>query len=152
VDWTEAQRRAKECGNHEAQVWTDWAIGNGFNPPPANMPYPNPFSRHNWEGRVESVDGTDDKEVPENSFVFLLAGGDSGQDWDGYSAGVALIEDGRWICWYTDWGPTGDGFSCDAYDGDATIYVATDPREFQKKALGSEGRMLCGWALTSDLP
>ena len=37
--------------------------------------------------------------------------------WDGEAAAIVLLTDGRFCAWHSFWGPTGSGFSEDAYGG-----------------------------------
>lgn len=44
-------------------------------------------------------------------------------DWDGSCGCIVLMQDGRYVTWESSWGPTGDGFSVDAYGGDADVHI-----------------------------
>lgn len=87
-----------------------------------------PWNRGSWHGRIISVDGTEDSDgIAHWSCVrSVIAWGQSREDaWDGECAGVVQLCDGRFISWESSWGPTGSGFSCDAYGGDADVFVAS---------------------------
>jgi hypothetical protein len=133
------------------QIWNIWVTELGIDEDP-KLPSESPFSRGDWSGEVVSLDDAEDSFVSEDSLYRVLVSGESAPDWDGESCGIALINDGRWIAWVSSWGPTGSGFSRDAYGGNATIYVANSPEILRQRALGSEGRMLCGIPYQSDLP
>lgn len=107
-------------------------------------PRVHPFSRCGWRGRLQSVDGTPAHDFHEDDPATMLYAGDSGDRWDGDSAGVARLSDGRVVGWETYYGPTGDGFCHDAYGGDALIFVGATVEVVAYLGLGSEGRALCG--------
>ncbi len=83
------------------------------------------------DGVPTSVDGTPAAHFAETDVARVLAFGSSeGKEWrkhghrpswDGEECGVLVLKDGRFVAWETWWGPTGSGFSCDAYGGDAEI-------------------------------
>lgn len=83
-----------------------------------------PWSRHDWRGEFISVDGASTADFARCDVASVVAYGDSGPGWDGESAGIVRLNDGRVIAWESDWGPTGSGFCCDAYGGDANIICA----------------------------
>lgn len=113
--------------------------------PPA-MHWVNPFSRGDWHGRLVSLDGTPADDFAEDALDELIAAGESPPGWDGDCAGVARLKDGRVVGWETNWGPTGDGFSEDAYGGDAAIYFGASVEIVMRLGLSAEGRRLCGWS------
>lgn len=80
-----------------------------------------PWKRYNWSGSFISVDDCPTNDLTRDDVAVVLAYGESERDWDGYSAGIALLYDGRVIGWESSYGPTGSGFCCDAYGGDADI-------------------------------
>ena len=94
---------------------------------------PAPWSRHGWSGSLLSVDGCDTKEFEESDVSEVLQFASSGDRWDGETAGMARLKDGRFISWEAGYGPTGDGFCRDAYGGEADINFATT----EAAALGS---------------
>lgn len=65
-------------------------------------------------------------------------------DWDGKEVAVLCLKDGRFVGYETWWGPTGSGFSEDAYGGDANLYFATNLNDLILNALTDEGRRYCG--------
>lgn len=84
-----------------------------------------PWHRGEWSGEFVSLDGCDVADFEIDDVAVVLGYGDTGADWDGRSAGIVRLRDGRFVVWESDWGPTGSGFSCDAYGGDADIAFAT---------------------------
>lgn len=86
---------------------------------------PAPWGRSDWTGELVSADGcpTTDFAREDVERVVWWATTDEGA-WDGDTAGVVQLKDGRFVAWEADWGPTGDGFSCDAYGGTADIAFA----------------------------
>lgn len=113
---------------------------------------PTPFHRRDWAGKIVSVDGASTEDFGDDDLAEVVASGESDDDWDGTSAGIVRLEDGRFVCWSTWWGPTGDGFCCDAYGGDETIFVASTLDACVRLGLDEEGRKLCGLALPVDAP
>lgn len=89
------------------------------------------------EGKYESADGTIAGPFKESDVAWIIAFGSCmSQDWrarmraqgrrefagyDGDECGIAQLHDGRFVAWETWWGPTGSGFCCDAYGGDAIV-------------------------------
>lgn len=117
-----------------------------------DLVYPNPFSRYGWCGQCISLDDAPN-DIPEDDDIIEVIGqGDTGEGWDGNSAGIVLLKDGRYVGWSTWWGPTGSGFCDDAYGGDEDFYVSYDLGIMIRRGLDAEGRRLCGLALPSDLP
>lgn len=108
----------------------------------------NPFNRSDWSGHYVSLDGTDASDFSEDDVAEIIASGchPDGSDWDGNVAAVLLLRDGRYVSYETFWGPTGDGFSYDAYGGNADIHFASDLATVGRLGLTDEGRRLCGWA------
>jgi hypothetical protein len=60
--------------------------------------------------------------------------------WDGYEAAVFCLKDGRWVSYESTYGPTGSGFSADAYGGDADVYFAPSYEEIVRWGLTDEAR------------
>lgn len=93
--------------------------------------------RRSDHGALVSVDGTPTSEIMLHDVTAIVAYGDSDGrpvqepkgrgSWDGDAAGIARLVDGRFIAWESWWGPTGSGFSCDAYGGDAEILFGASP-------------------------
>jgi len=97
-----------------------------------------------WSGRLISVDDTEASAFVEDDVETILYAGDTGTDWDGTQAAVLMLKDGRLVAYETFWGPTGDGFSEDAYGGDADVYFGRDLNRLILTALTDAGRRLCG--------
>lgn len=86
---------------------------------------PAPWGRYDWTGNLISADDcpATDFERDDVERVIWWATTDA-TDWDGETAGVVLLKDGRYAAWEANWGPTGNGFCCDAYGGTADIIFA----------------------------
>lgn len=85
-----------------------------------------PWNRGAWHGSFVSLDGAVTDDFVEADIERVIAFGTTHpNDWDGSSAGIVLLKDGRFCSWESGWGPTGSGFSEDAYGGDADIMFAT---------------------------
>lgn len=115
----------------------------------ADMPVVNPFGifddYKSWHGHVVSVDGTPTGPFAEADLdKIIFAGATDEGAWDGECAAVVLLKDGRYVAWETTWGPTGDGFSEDAYGGDADVYFASTLDAAVNMGLTQEGRALAG--------
>lgn len=88
-----------------------------------------PWNSHDWAGAVESVDGTETSPtVAVEDVAIVLAYGSTPKDWDGEEAMVLQLMDGRFVSWESTWGPTGSGFCCDAYGGDAVVWFSADAK------------------------
>lgn len=83
-----------------------------------------PWSRYEWSGKFISADEAPVDDFSRDDVDAVLAFGTTGDTWDGDTAGVARLKDGRIIAWESSYGPTGSGFSHDTYGGDADIIVA----------------------------
>ena len=83
-----------------------------------------PFSRHSWNGKIWALDDTPINDFTLEDFDFCPFIYSTPDDWDGTCAAIFRLKDGRWVAFETTWGPTGHGFSEDAYGGDANIFVA----------------------------
>jgi hypothetical protein len=84
-----------------------------------------PWHRYDWTGSFVAVDDCPTTDLTRDDVAVVLAYGETdSMDWDGESAGVVLLHDGRVIAWESNWGPTGSGFCCDAYGGEADIICA----------------------------
>lgn len=105
----------------------------------------------NWSGDV-SVHGdvSDSVEWAENDIEQVIAYDETGDEWDGQVAGLVKLKDGRYVAWETFYGPTGHGFSEDAYGGDATIVIAATQDDANRYALTDAGRKLLGLAVPGD--
>jgi hypothetical protein len=105
----------------------------------------NPFNRGQWEERFVSLDDTPASDFTEDDVAEVVAAGESGDRWDGTVAAVLRLKDGRFVSYETFYGPTGDGFSLDAYGGDADLKFGATLEVVQRLGLTDEGRRLCGW-------
>lgn len=111
----------------------------------------NPWWDGKWENRgwddTRSSVGDANTDPPDVEDIDeVLYQGDTGDDWDGTAVFVAKLKDGRYMAYETSWGPTGDGFSEDAYGGDAEVWFA-GPNDLNKlilTALTDHGRRLVG--------
>jgi hypothetical protein len=85
-----------------------------------------PWRRGAWYGQFLSLDGTVAGDFkPEDIWRVLAVGCTEDGAWDGVGAAVVQLWDGRWVAWESSWGPTGSGFSEDAYGGGANVYFAS---------------------------
>lgn len=100
----------------------------------------NPFRRSEWDGRIVALDGCPADDFYPDEVDLILAEYDSGEQWDGDVAAVIKLKDGRWVAWETFYGPTGDGFSADAYGGNADMFMATSLDILLRFGLTEEGR------------
>ena len=110
-----------------------------------------PFGGQNkygsWNGSYKSLDGTPTEPFNEEDVAEVLYLGQEGvDDWDGTEAVVIRMKDDRLAAWQTWWGPTGSGFSEDAYGGDTDIWFASKDNLnlLVLEALTDYGRELCG--------
>lgn len=103
--------------------------------------YDVPWTRGCWHGNFVSLDGTSTTDFVRADIARLIAYGSTEDDWDGESAGIVQLKDGRFVSWESTWGPTGSGFHRDAYGGDADIWFgATD--EVVRRQISERGREL----------
>ena len=65
-------------------------------------------------------------------------------DWDGNSVVILALTGGRWMTWESWWGPTGSGFSEDAYGGDADVWIADNIPDAIRLGLTDDGRRMLG--------
>ena len=111
--------------------------------------YLTPFDldEHSWHGRHESLDGAPAGPISEDDVAggIALYYGDEGNVWDGQVACIFMLNDGRYVAFETFYGPTGNGFSEDAYGGDANIAFANSLETVALMGLTEHGRKLCGW-------
>jgi hypothetical protein len=88
-----------------------------------------PWRRGEWHGALVSLDGVSSADFGEEDVAEVIAYEETKDSkWDGNAAGVVRLKDGRFVAWEAAWGPTGDGFSKDAYGGNAAILFATTLR------------------------
>lgn len=113
-----------------------------------------PTNRHDWHGEFRSLDGTRAHDFTEADVAEVVAYGenDLGGGWDGEVAAILRLNDGRHVAFETFWGPTGDGFSYDAYGGNADILFAADADTAARFGLTKEGRRLAGVSIPEDDP
>jgi len=97
-----------------------------------------------WHGKFVSLDGTEAGPIIESDVEEVLHYADTGRDWDGDVAAVIKLKDGRLVAWEAAWGPTGDGFSEDAYGGYSDVYFASDLDLLIRMALSDSSRRLLG--------
>lgn len=103
-----------------------------------------PLDRDYWHGRLVSFDGTATDDFTESDIADVIAWGCTPpDDWDGTAAAILLLNDGRYVAYETFWGPTGSGFSEDAYGGDADLVFASTLDNATLFGLTDEGRALC---------
>lgn len=87
-----------------------------------------PWNTHATHGGIRSLDGAPTSPFTRADVDRIVAYGSTAEhDWDGHTACVALLTDGRYLSWDSWWGPTGSGFHEDAYGGDQEVMVALDP-------------------------
>lgn len=85
--------------------------------------YEAPWNTSSWEGKMESVDGTPTSKIDKEDVQWVFANGNTSKDdWDGQTATIVLLNDGRFAGWESWWGPTGTGFIYDAYGGNAVVW------------------------------
>ena len=85
------------------------------------QPQPWMEARHGWRGELISADGASTEDFKRYQVADVLQYATTPPGWDGETAGVIRLKDGRFVAWEADWGPTGDGFCCDAYGGTADL-------------------------------
>lgn len=83
-----------------------------------------PWSRGQWHGSWLSADDAPAGEFLESDVEVVIAYHQSPDDWDGTYGAIIRLHDGRWVSWEGSWGPTGSGFSEDAYGGDTDVWFA----------------------------
>lgn len=95
------------------------------------MPSVNPFCRGDWHGSTLDWTGEKVADLPkdESAVRRVVWSAKNGDEWDGYVAAIVELIDGRFAAWETFYGPTGHGFSLDAYGGDANVLIARDVPE-----------------------
>lgn len=100
-------------------------------------------------GEYVSLDGTTAGPIQEEDVEAVLYHGDTGDAWDGVEAAILKLKDGRFVGYETWWGPTGSGFSEDAYGGDAKLCFGADLDTVARLALSDESRRLVSYQDTS---
>lgn len=103
-----------------------------------------PWRRGTWWGQFLSLDGTVAGDFKPEEIWRVLAVNNSGGRWDGVGAAVVQLRDERWVAWESSWGPTGSGFSEDAYGGGANVYFASSLEGAIMLGLTPSSRKLLG--------
>jgi hypothetical protein len=104
---------------------------------------PAPWGRCGWTGGLVSLEGCPAHDFTRDDVAEVIAWGSTGDEWDGDTAGIMRLHDGRFVAWEATFGPTGNGFICDAYGGDTDImFAATE--EIARRYLGERARELLG--------
>lgn len=85
-----------------------------------------PWDRGAWDGSFISADGASIEDFTVDDVDHMIAYGETDDRWEGISVGIARLKDGRVIGWEACYGPTGRGFSCNAYGGTADIICGDD--------------------------
>lgn len=104
-----------------------------------------PWNRDKWTGELISVDGTSVEDFTMEDVEVLLAYGETPDDWNGSSAGVAELKDGRLISWESSYGPTGCGFRKNAYGGTADILFSSTVQT-AVRCISEQSRELLEWS------
>ena len=86
---------------------------------------PAPWERHEWHGALRSVDGTLATDFGRDDVAEVIAFESTAERWEGETVAIVRLVDGRIAAWEATYGPTGDGFVCDAYGGDSDILFAS---------------------------
>lgn len=86
---------------------------------------PAPWNRYTWSGSFICIGCPAITDLKREEVEEVLAWWESGDEWDGRTAGLVRLVNGSFVAWECDYGPTGNGFSEDAYGGDADIVVAS---------------------------
>ena len=111
-----------------------------------------PFARGDFRGNFTSVDGTEaffeDNEELIKKIIKTYS--TDPNDWDGNCCGIVELHDGRFVGWESGWGPTGSGFSMDAYGGDGIIVVGASENAVVRYGLSQESRMNLGYPATYE--
>ncbi len=99
-----------------------------------------------WHGHCRHVnDITGTVDLPRITDVDYVVIHDKTSDrWDGVSAAVLRLKDGRYMTWESWWGPTGSGFCEDAYGGDVDVWIADTLEDAVSLGLTVGGRLLLG--------
>lgn len=96
-------------------------------------------------GEYVSLDGAVAGPITSEDVESVLYHGSSGDEWDGVEAAILKLRDGRFVGYETWWGPTGSGFSEDAYGGDAKLCFGSDLDLVARMALSDESRRLVSY-------
>lgn len=102
---------------------------------------------YSWHGERKTIGDAQPRDFGEEDVKAVLYHGGYGfDDYDGFEAAVLELHDSTFVAYESWWGPTGSGFSEDAYGGDADVWFAgpNDLKALVLEALGDEGRSACG--------
>lgn len=97
-----------------------------------------------WHGSLVSIAGTPVGPIEKEDVAKVLFHYADADDWDGHEVCVLELKDGRYAAYETFWGPTGCGFSDDAYGGDANIVFGWNLNDVILEALTDIGRRRVG--------
>lgn len=104
-----------------------------------------------WSGGgFVSLDRTEVGPVSKSDVAEIIHYYQSPDNWDGNEIAVMQLKDGRFVAYETWWGPTGNGFSEDAYGGDSNLYFASSLDTILRLALGDEARRTLGIELEAS--
>lgn len=104
-----------------------------------------PWQRYNHDGAFTSTDGCDTTDFKKEDVAVVIAYGETARrDWDGKLAAIVKLNDGRYVSWESWWGPTGSGFCCDAYGGDAEV-IFSHTLEAATRAITESAREMLVW-------
>lgn len=95
-----------------------------------------------WHGRRIAHADVSDADFTKDDVAELIASAESPARWDGISAAILKLKDGRFVSFESFYGPTGTGFYDDAYGGDADIHFGPDVETVVRLGLTDEGRDL----------
>lgn len=85
---------------------------------------PAPWNRSDWTGELVSVDGCPCHDFTVEDVARVVEWATTADDWDGDTAGIIELTDGRFVSWEAGWGPAENGFCADAYGGTADLNFA----------------------------
>jgi hypothetical protein len=92
------------------------------------------------DGQIIAHNGVSDAMPDKEDVAEILIDMEYGDRWDGVTAAVVKLKDGRYMAWESFYGPTGSGFSNDAYGGDAVVHFSDDLEQIKLMALSDETR------------
>ena len=96
---------------------------------PCSSPFPSSSIKNTrmWHGSFMNDLGlSDDFDEDDVDYVVWSYEDGDRECWDGDCAAIVKLTDGRYITWESFWGPTGSGFSADAYGGGSDVHITTD--------------------------
>lgn len=92
------------------------------------------------DGEIKAHNGVSDAMPMEDDVVEIIHDGEYGDRWDGVTYAAVKLKDGRYMAWESFYGPTGSGFSEDAYGGDAVVHFSDDLEQIMQLAFSDETR------------